>query len=403
MATKLTTKDKLQTTTMLEDCEDLLAMGAGSGSGGSGNGGIGGGGGSPGGGTPGGGGGGGSGGKPGGEGFGNNLSFPAIFFDDGAPTLRGTEGAFTFGAPTNLAGDSAYVYFAQGVEGNTWQAGNDTTAGDIVVDYVDIGDALESAPLKTGTNVRLELTLYQDLLAPDAGELVPTDSMTAFAMTLLGGAKGSGKPSVVGPTESQGARLPADLWDGSYDSTTDAPPPANTTTFESDFASVYAADTTGGETANSYMSLSVQKVTGLAPGDDVAGLGWDGLKWVDEDVNDGITVGANIVNTAFGPELNIAGKYIMGASGKPFKFTADGNYLITFALEDGTPVIFDAATTVANDGSPDVLGFQPLEAEGRYTQVIEDAANSYTGGDGDTHNGLLVMLVGIPSTIEGGE
>jgi hypothetical protein len=124
--------------------EDFYLMAAGPGAG-SGNGGIGGGGGSPGGDTP--GGDGGNGGKPGGESVGNNLSFPAIFFDEGAPTLRGTMGQFVFTDPTYLTGDSAFVYFAQGVEGNTWQADNYTTAGPVVVDYVDIGDALESAPI----------------------------------------------------------------------------------------------------------------------------------------------------------------------------------------------------------------------------------------------------------------
>ena len=94
------------------------------------------------------------------------------------------------------------MYFAQGVEGNTWQAGCISNADSVTVDYVDIGDALESAPLKTGTNVRLELTLYEALDEP----------LTGFAMELLGGAKGSGKPTVKGPTESQGARMHQAQW-----------------------------------------------------------------------------------------------------------------------------------------------------------------------------------------------
>lgn len=391
---------KSKTLKALED-EFLLAKApdAGSGAGGGGGG-------SPGGGTPGGGGG----GKPGGESVGNNLSFPAIFFDTATPAaLRGDPGVFTFTTPTNL-GNPDYLYFAQGVEGNTWQA-DSSLATAITVDYVDLGDALESAPIKQGTNVRLELTLYQDLINLDAGEPGYVDanedgaadnlgvSQTAFAMTLLGGAKGSGKPSITGPTESQGAQLDSSLWKGSpYEGTT----PLDGTTFESDVASVYAAEGVGEGATNSYMSMSIQKVEGLVQGDPITGLAWNGTQWVDADDTDAITVGDNIANTAFAPELNIAGKYIMGASGKPFKFTADGNYLITFALEDGTPVRFDGFTLVQNDIDPATLGFQPGDAAGRTTQVIADGDMSYSGGDGDSHNGLLAILVGVPSSAEEG-
>ncbi len=48
----------------------------------------------------------------------------------------------------------------------------------------------------------------------------------------------------------------------------------------------------------------------------------------------------------------------MGASGKPFKFTSDGDYLVTFALEDGSPVMFSENTKVANNGGG-APGFDP--------------------------------------------
>jgi len=392
---------RLQLPNDIEDLVSVLAVGgsgAGGGAGGgSGGGGIGGGGGSPGGGTPGGGG-----GKPGGESVGNNLSFPAIFFDPATQAaLRGDNETFTFTTPTDLNTD--YLYFAQGVAGNVWQADSSlaSLATPITVDYIDIGDALESAPIKQGTNVRLELTLYQDLINLDSGELGDGLSQTAYAMTLLGGAKGSGKPSTVGPTESQGAQLLESLWDGSPYTGDIATAPAGTT-FESNVASVCAAEGAGEGAVNSYMSMSIQKVEGLAQGDLVTGLAWDGTKWVDANPDDSISVGGNLVTTAFGPELNIAGKYIMGASGKPYKFTADGNYLVTFALEDGTPVRLDGSTLVQNDADPAALGYQPGAAAGRITQVIADGDMSYLG-DGDTHNGLLVMIVGVPSTApEGG-
>jgi hypothetical protein len=383
---------RLQLPNDIEDLVSVLAVGGSGAGGGSGGGGIGGGGGSPGGGTP---GGGGSGGKPGGESVGNNLSFPAIFFDPMTQeALRGDPGAFLFTTPTDL-GDE-YRYFAQGVEGNVWQADSSVAATPVTIDYVDIGDALESAPIKAGTNVRLELTLYQDLINLDSGEPGDGLSQTAYAMTLLGGAKGSGKPSIVGPTESQGARLPESAWDGSPYAGDIATAPAGTT-FESNVASVCAAEGAGEGAVNSYMSMSIQKVEGLAQGDLVTGLAWDGTKWVDADPTDSISVGGNLVTTAFGPELNIAGKYIMGASGKPYKFTADGNYLVTFALEDGTRVRLDESTLVQNDADPATLGYQPGDAAGRITQVIADGVMSYSGSDGDTHNGLLAMIVGVPS------
>ena len=375
---------RLQLPNDIEDLVSVLAVGGGgAGGGGAGGGGAG-------------------GGKPGGESVGNNLSFPAIFFDPATQAaLRGDNGTFTFTTPTDLNTD--YLYFAQGVAGNEWQADSSVSAGvPVTIDYVDIGDALESAPIKQGTNVRLELTLYQDLINLDSGELGDGLSQTAYAMTLLGGAKGSGKPSTVGPTESQGAQLLESLWNGSPYTGDIATAPAGTT-FESNVASVCAAEGAGEGAVTSYMRMSIQKVEGLAQGDLVTGLAWDGTKWVDANPDDAISVGGNLVTAAFGPELNIAGKYIMGASGKPYKFTADGNYLVTFALEDGTPVRLDGSTLVQNDADPDTLGYQPGDAAGRITQVIADGDMSSLDSDGDTHNGLLVMIVGVPSSApEGG-
>jgi hypothetical protein len=221
-------------------------------------------------------------------------------------------------------------------------------------------------------------------------------------MTLLGGAKGSGRPTVKGPTESQGARLLANLGLPYTGSTASAPAG---TTYASDYASVYGATSSGGEVSTSYMTMTIQKVTGIDPTyvgdaapDFLTGLTWNGSQWVSDTA--AITVGDNITNTAFGPELNIGGKYIMGASGKPWKFTADGNYLITFAVKNDAPISFDIGTTVKNDDGSSINGFQPTDLlEGRYTQVVGDALLSTSG---DRHNGLLAMLVGVPSTVGGG-
>lgn len=412
------------------------AAGQGPGSGGGGGnqgGGIGGGGGSPGGGTPGGGGGGG--GRPGETTAGNNLSFPAIF-PATAPTLRGADNFYTFTTPTYLRGDTSFVYFAQGVDGNEWQAGNiafgdsdfnfdfdtdeDGVNDAIAVDYVNIGDALESAPIQQGRNVRLELTLFEQIADVTGTPDDPADdTLSGFAMTLLGGSKGKGKPGTTGPTESQGARYPyANPWTTLTDGTVSDVTDDQGITYDSAYASVYAANasSTGeGETVDSYMTLVVQKVEGLTPQyigqgetDFITGLGWDGTQWVDTDSSDLITVGNNLSTTAFGPELTISGTYNVGASGSPWQFTADGTYLITFAMKDGTPVVFDANTQVQND-DPLVSGFQPTPlTAGRYTQVVADNTFGVTAGAGggfdpaDTHNGLLAMLVGVPSQLPTG-
>jgi len=403
---------------------DVVVAAMGPGGGGGGGNGIGGGGGSPGGGTPGGGGGKGGGqggGKPGGEGFGNNLSVPAIF-PAGAPLLRGAEGEFTFTTPTFLDGDSDYVYFAQGAELNEWQAGNLSEVGTVTPNYVNIGDALESAPIQLGRFVRLELSLFEEI--SDLTEVVD-DTLTGFAMTLLGGAKGGGKPSTKGPTESQGARYPSNAWDGGP--VTDVVSEATTAsgiTYETPYAAVYAADgsSTEEETVESYLKLVIQEVEGLDPqyakdgtvnsgandgvnADFLTGTGflWNGDQWVDPNgVTDGIIVYPEnlAANTVLGPELTISGTYNVGVSKTPFKFTKEGTYLITFALEDGTPIEFDENTLVRND-DPALPGFQPLElAEGRLTQVVADGD---LGLGGDTHNGLLAMLVGAPSSVGGSE
>jgi hypothetical protein len=318
------------------------------------------------------------------------------------------------------------VYFAQGVTGNEWQAGNlaagATPTDPVIIDYVNIGDALESAPIELGRFVRLELSLFEEIADVTDTPLDPLDdTLTGFAMTLLGGAKGGGKPEKKGPTESQGARYPAADWNGTpVSGTVSAATTTAGITYETPYAAVYAADPSSaeGETVNSYLKLVIQEVTGLAPQyaqdgtvtpevndgvDFITGTGfkWDGTKWVDTNTGDNIGISTqNLADSIiFGPELTVSGTYNVGASKTPFKFTNSGTYLITFALEDGTPVAFDENTLVRND-DPALPGFQPTElSEGRLTQVIGNGGFSTTG---DTHNGLLAMLVGAPSQVGGG-
>ena len=164
-----------------------------------------------------------------------------------------------------------------------------------------------------GRFVRLELSLFEEI-ADVTG--TPDDTLTGFAMTLLGGAKGGGKPEKKGPTESQGARYPAADWDGNPVSGTvsDATTAAGIT-YETPYAAVYAADasSTEGETVDSYLKLVIQEVSGLEPqyaedgaetpgvndnADFITGLAWDGSKWVDTNTGDGIGISTRTLPTA---------------------------------------------------------------------------------------------------------
>jgi hypothetical protein len=341
-----------------------LGRGGGSGSGG----GKGGGGGVP-------GGGGGKGGGGGGdEGFGNNLSFPVIFPEGRSAVLRGDAGEVTFKNIWNVnESDPAYYYFAQGNEDNVWQADSLTATDAVTIDYIDIGDALESAPIKADQNVRLELTLYEKI-ADVTGISEDESTLTGFAMTLLEGAKGKGRPSQTGPTELQGARLDQSLWGaegystniadnlGGYDDLI-----SNGTLYETPYASVYSGD---------LLDLTIQPISQ----DGVTGLNWDG----GSDLWTGSAVGEKLAVPGFAPELNIAGKYIVGASGSPFQFPDNGKYIITFSLDEGG-IAFGEGTEVANF-DPAVLGFS--EAEGRAATVVKDGIYA-------NNNGLIWMIVDV--------
>lgn len=340
-------------------------------------------------GQPGGGGGGGKGGRPGGESVGNNLSFPAIF-PGTAPSLNGDAETFTFTTPYNSSPVGPY-HFAQGVSDNTWQANSITSSATnpVLVNWVDIGDALETAPLRVNSNIRLELSLYESVSDVN-GEGA---TLTGFNMTLLEGAKGKGKPSSRGPTELQGARLdPSYLANGSAS----LPYTGDTedltyqgeefpTTYKSDWASVYAAKAGGiDEEATPYMKLSIQRVTDGITGLDDEAWTLEGSKgfWTGDDI-----ISNNLFDGKFGPELNIGGKYIMGASGSPWQFPEAGTYILTFSLDNGSPIAFDNDTKIGNYNALD----QAFDlTSGREAIVLPDS---------DTHNGLIYMLVTVPSSV----
>ncbi len=152
------------------------------------------------------GGGGGGGGGGGDEGLGNNLSFPLLFADgyglgglpiDGTvspwmdyntglrPTSTEVLASFPYLDPANAYVLNGQHYWEQKTE-STWQAHWRNGAGTPQEVYLDWGDNLTSASLRTNSPLRIEATLYQD---------DPADPLDAYQMTLLYGS---------GQTEMQG-------------------------------------------------------------------------------------------------------------------------------------------------------------------------------------------------------
>ncbi|RZM79516.1 hypothetical protein DYY88_12405 [Leptolyngbya iicbica LK] len=259
-----------------------------------------------------------------------------------------------------------YYYFAQKTAGNAWQAGNVQAMAPVVVDWVDIGDAMESSPVKLGRFVRLELALYDQLDAP----------MRAYTMTQLS--------EQTGPNEVQGVRAKQSSVNitensGDIDALTG-------TTYQSSFATVYAP----------MMELTIQKFTTLTPSDDqLTGLRWDGDNQVW--VGDGIGSEDVAASTQFGSELNVGGKVINGVSDKPFRYTDAGLYRVTFSLPDNIPVSFTAGTQIG-DYNEESRAFDPV-TEGRQTIVVADGELGV--GNADTHNGLLYVDMLVPSEVGG--
>lgn len=310
------------------------------------------------------------------EGIGNNLSFPVIFPEGVTPlTLRGDMDSLKltdpYFEPGEYNGDSNY-WFHQKSEGNEWQAYNEIATGPIAIDKVDVGDALESARIALGRFVRIELALLKDIGNPED----PNDGQLAYYMENIDGQ---------GKTEVQGTPLsPVDYPDpvlgriitDNFDEIKGLHGP----TYASDLATVYAP--------SEVMTLTIQKFES----DPVTGL-WNGEQWVGEGIGE-IDYAAN---TAFGSELTVSGKVISGVSGKPFSFRDEGNYRITFEIEQGASIFLNAA-----DPAQGEEGTQPYNVAGARTMNIVPDGLLGVGG-GDTHNGLIYLDVQVPSTVAGDE
>ena len=156
------------------------------------------------------------------------------------------------------------------------------------VDVVDWGDNIESVDAFVRRPYRLEVVLFDNTLA---------ETMTGYTMAMLG------NPS--SPDEIQGT---------------------NTTPYEGTSATVIS----------SKPKLVIQAIGDADP----AALTWDVAtsRWLNG------TVALPATPIGFAPELNVAGKYIYGASTGGWKPTAAGVYRVTFYIPTDSSVNLRLAT-----------------------------------------------------------
>lgn len=285
----------------------------------------------------GGGGGGGSGGGGGGGGggettVGNNLSFPVILAGgitlSAAPIPNPTltvpyTGPYTGLSAEQLAIAQGDTWYAQKVDGNKWQADFKTVGGDygssvVVPEYIDWGDNAESVNPKLNTPFRLEVTLYDD---------VSDALMNGYEMAVLAFPSSS--------REVQGT---------------------NGETYDSNWATV----------ASTSPKLVVQHIEGATS------LAWnDSLGyWT------GVNVDAPETGFGFGPELNVGGKYVYGASQGGWKPDEIGKYRITFYLPSSSQIDFTEGTQVGDFA--DFSTVTTAADEGGVAQAIVDPTNNLT-------------------------
>ncbi len=286
------------------------------------------------------------------EATGNNLSVPVIFTGD-AMALRGTEASFSLGGAyvdgyvdpvsglpvigTPPEGAQQYRIFLQKDALNTWQAGNNTGALSVDVDYADWGDNLESMTWTTSSIIRVELVPYF-VLADHAyidSEGNPTTLWPAFEMWYV---SGSGKD---------------EMWGAAFAVTEDGE------------GNVYYSPhpfTPGlGTIHTSSAKLSIQKLE-AGEGDQASPpttvLTWDPLDSVWYNADETATYQPFALDgfpTAFTPELNIGGKVMYGhvwfmnrlaEEDLPAGITKAGWYRLTFSTTDDA-ILFTALTESA--------------------------------------------------------
>lgn len=269
------------------------------------------------------------GGGEGGEGeeptAGNNLSFPVVAADGFAITTI-SEYAWeqVYDGPyTGLSAEQqqlleGHSWYAQKTEGNLWQAEFLTNEdGETLPVYgVDWGDIVEAVHPVVGRPFRLEVTLYHQLSEPLQG----------FTMALLA------FPS--SPDEVQGT---------------------NQVRYDSDFATIVSSEP----------KLVIQIIGDADP----AALEWNGEAWEAD--------GEELPEMAlsFGPELNVGGKYIFGASKGGWRPVDPGMYRITFYLPDSDISLSEAVVGNFADWTTEPVEEGEEEENGAATPVVDHEHN----------------------------
>ena len=217
----------------------------------------------------------------------NNLSFPAIAVDGfSIAPLAGPSFVDVYDGPYTGLSDAQLalvvgkdIYAQKDPDGdnvlNKWQA-DYVSEPAVDVDVIDWGDNIESVDAFVRRPFRLEVVLFDNTLP---------EPMTGYTMFMLA------NPS--SPDEVQGT---------------------DTSTYEGASATV--------------ISLKPKLVIQALGTTDPAALTWDVTKsrWVSG------TAALPTTPIGFAPELNVAGKYIYGASTGGWKPTVAGDYRVTFYI-----------------------------------------------------------------------
>lgn len=252
----------------------------------------------------------------------NNLSFPAIAVDGFTitpPISQSLTVQYTGDYPELTAEEIAALqasgpWYAQKTTGNVWQA-EVKNQGNEDVTYIDWGDNIESVYPKIRSPFRLEVTLYKAL----------DDPMTAYTIEML-----------------------------EYPSSSTELQVTNTTTYENSFATVISARP----------QLVIQYLGTTVPAD----MTWSTDHWTSATT-------LQPVNVSFAPELNVAGKYVYGASSGGWKPASTGYYRITFYVPNGSGVNLASASiaNASNDfaGSPEGTAATPVvDTENNLTYMV---------------------------------
>jgi len=267
---------------------------------------------------------------------GNNLSFPVIAVDnlEITPYLGDPVFTTTFIFDANLLPQTeidrllaiSANWYAQKIEGNIWQADFiNNVGGPVIVSEVDWGDSLETVKHKVRSSVRLELTLYKDVVEP----------MKGYNMEVLANASS--------PDEVQGT---------------------DTTTYDALEATIV---TDQGIFAVQYFGESIPELT------------WDinNKMWTFDKYNN---INAPII-ISFAPELNVGGKYIFGASEGAWKPQKAGWYRLTFYTPLESEIKFnDTETGIRIDPEKTYLYSAQIMGTHNLTYIDIEIISSRTSG-----------------------